>query len=411
MKFLRTVSTRRLLAIIVGLVSAIVAGAAIAVAAQGSGPVPAAKPLPNAIHSALAAKAPAGITARISFSNRLIDASNLQGADPILTGATGRLWLSGDHRLRLELQSDNGDAQVVVNQHSFWIYDPSANTVYRGTLPADKAGAKDKAMRRTAADKLPSIAEIQKNLNRLAQHVNLSGAIPSDVAGRPAYTVRVSPKHDGGLLGAGELAWDAIRGVPLRVAVYAQNDTTPVLELKATDISYGRIDPSVFAISPPNAAKVVKINTASAGHAEMTKPGRRAHHRDVSGVAAVAKRLPFKLVAPSKLVGLPRQSVHLLDWGGHPAALITYGQNLGGVAVIEQPTESAKNAGPGAAAGGKNGRDHGGLNLPTVSINGATAQELDTALGTIVRFDRGGVTYTVVGSVPAAAADAAARAL
>jgi outer membrane lipoprotein-sorting protein len=414
MKFLRTVSTRRLLAIIVGLVSAIVAGAAIAVAAQGSGPVPAPKPLPNAIHTALAAPAPAGITARISFSNHLIDASDLQGADPILTGGTGRLWLSSDHRLRLELQSDSGDAQVVVNQRSFWIYEPSANTVYRGTLPADNsgaAGAKAKDKRRAGADKLPSVAEIQKNLTKLAQHVNISGAIPGDVAGQPAYTVRVSPKHDGGLLGAGELAWDAIRGVPLRIAVYAQNDATPVLELKATDISYGRVPASVFAISPPSTAKVVKVNTATTGHAGMAKGGMaklHARHREISGAGAVAKRLPFKLVAPSKLVGLPRQSVRLLDWGGHPAALVTYGQNLGGVAVLEQTTSAAKSAG---VPGGKRGREHAGLHLPTVSINGATGQELDTALGTLVRFDRGGVTYTVLGSVPAAAADAAARAL
>jgi hypothetical protein len=52
-----------------------------------------------------------------------------------------------------------------------------------------------------------------------------------------------------------------------------------------------------------------------------------------------------------------------------------------------------------------------GFSLPTVSINGATGQELDTALGTMVRFTRRGVAYTVVGSVPPAAADAAARAL
>jgi outer membrane lipoprotein-sorting protein len=415
MKFLRTVSTRRLLAIIVGLVSAIVAGAAIAVAAQGSGPVPPPKPLPNAIHSALAAPAPAGITARISFSNHLIDASALQGSDPILSGATGRLWLTSDHRLRLELQSDNGDAQVVVNKRAFWVYDPSANTVYRGTLPADTTKPKHRA----GADKLPSVAQLQKDLTRLAQHVNLSGAIPSDVAGHAAYTVRVSPKHDGGLLGAGELAWDAIRGVPLRVAVYAQNDSTPVLELKATNISYGKVSPSVFAINPPSTAKVVKIDTARTEHAGTARTRaakHRGHHREVSGAAAVAKRLPFKLVAPGKLVGLPRQSVHLLDWGGHPAALITYGQNLGGVAVLEQTTAAAKSAGPaggpaGGKAGGKNGHERPGLNLPTVSINGATGQELDTALGTLVRFDRGGVTYTVLGSVPAAAADAAARAL
>src|SRR5947209_19148574 len=168
MKFLRTVSTRRLLAIIVGLVSAIVAGAAIAVAAQGSGPVPVPKPLPNAIHTALAAPAPAGITARISFSNHLIDASDLQGADPILSGGTGRLWLSSDHRLRLELQSDNGDAQIVVNKNAFWVYEPSSNTVYEGTIPA--AGAHNTGKQAAGSDRVPTVAQIQSDLNRLVKH-------------------------------------------------------------------------------------------------------------------------------------------------------------------------------------------------------------------------------------------------
>src|SRR5512135_3066548 len=115
-------------------VSAIAAGAAIAVAAAGTGPVPPQKPLAQAVHDALAAPQVTGISARISFTNHLIDSTDIQGADPILTGATGRLWLSSDHRLRLELQADNGDAQVLVNNGSFWLYDPSSNTVYEGTL-------------------------------------------------------------------------------------------------------------------------------------------------------------------------------------------------------------------------------------------------------------------------------------
>ena len=49
--------------------------------------------------------------------------------------------------------------------------------------------------------------------------------------------------------------------------------------------------------------------------------------------------------------------------------------------------------------------------LPTVTINGTTAQELDTALGTVVRFTRSGVTYTVLGSVKPSVADSAARGL
>ena len=133
-------------------------------------------------------------------------------------------------------------------------------------------------------------------------------------------------------------------------------------------------------------------------------------HAEVTGPAAVARRLPFALAAPSKLVGLPRQSVTLLDWAGHPAALVTYGQNLGGVAVIEQDAKTTKALPQDSVPAHPNGDRHG-LSLPTVSINGATGQELDTALGTMVRFTRGGVTYTVVGSVPAAAAEAAARGL
>jgi hypothetical protein len=93
-----------------------------------------------------------------------------------------------------------------------------------------------------------------------------------------------------------------------------------------------------------------------------------------------------------------------VDWKGEKAAVVAYGQNLGGVVVIEQPAE------PTPAAGDKR-RDRGGLQLPKVSINGATGEELDTALATMIRFQRGGVAYTVLGSVPPAAAQAAARGL
>ena len=397
-RYLRTVSTRRLLAIIAGIVVAAVGGTAIAVAAAGNGPVPPRARLANAVHGALQAKTPAGITARITFTNHLISATDLQGgSDPILSGASGRLWLSpSTHQLRLELQSDGGrgDAQVLVTGGSFWVYDPGANSVYEGTLPKHQAEHKK-------SDKLPTVAQIQSDLNKAMRHVDLSGAIPSDVAGHAAYTIKVGPKHSAGLLGAAQLAWDAVKGVPLRIAVYARNDTAPVLELKATDISYGAVPASDFNISPPRSAKVVKVKTPSAGKAETA----RKHHRDVSGVKAVAGKLPFKLDAPASLVGLKRRAVTLLDWGGKPAAVVAYGQNLGGIAVIEQVADHSSTANP------PSGDHHGGLSLPTVSINGITGQELDTALGTMVRFSRAGVTYTVVGSVPAVAADQAARAL
>ncbi|HWE33130.1 MAG TPA: hypothetical protein VG410_06570 [Solirubrobacteraceae bacterium] len=392
-------------------------GTAIAVAAAGNGPVPPREPLAVAIHQALGAKSVPGISARVTFTNNLISSTDFQGGptDPLLQGASGRLWLSmapGDHRLRIELQTGNGDGQVVVDNGRFWIYDPASNTAYEGTVPSGAGSGAAHHAYAKGAGSIPSIAQIQKQINKFAQHANLSGAIPSDVAGQATYTLRVSPKHDGGLLGDAQLAWDAARGIPLRFAVYATGSSSPVLELKATDVSFGAVPASDFAITPPSGAKVVQVSSSKlkAATARAARKGARARHAlahraEVSGVAAVARRVPFSLNAPSKLVGLPRRSVTLLDWAGKPAALVTYGQNLGGVVVLEQGAGSSSPL-PGSSSG-----DHHGLTLPTVSIDGVTGQELDTALGTLVRFTRGGVSYTVVGSVPAAAADAAARGL
>jgi outer membrane lipoprotein-sorting protein len=363
------------------------------------------KPLAKAIQGALAAPAPAGITARIKFTNNLIASSEIQNPGPLLGGGSGRLWLGGNHQLRLELQGTNGDAQVLVNQRSFWIYDPQSNTVYEGTLPAQSTQTGQGG----AQEKLPTLAQIQTQLNQLASHVSLSRAIPTDVAGRPTYTLRISPLHSGGLLGRLELAWDALRGVPLRFAVYSSNQSKPVLALQATHISYKPIKNKVFQISPPAGAKVVKLSTPAGGSAQHSK-GTGQEQPPVTGAANVAKHLSFRLSAPRTLGGVPQQSVQLLDWGGTPAALVSYGQNLGGIAVIEQKAQPASAQKASSSSSGQGG-DRQSLTLPTVKVNGATGQELDTAIGTMVRFTRAGVEYTVITSLPPQAADVAARGL
>ena len=406
MAFLRTLSTPRLLAVIAAAVVVAGGGTAIAVAATSGGPVPKQESLAEAVHGALSGPPITGITARISFTNQLISSSDLgQESDPLLTGASGRLWLSTNHQLlRLELQGDNGDAQVVVNGNSFWVYDPSSATVYKGQLPADGTpSSKSGSGKAGEAEGIPSIAKIQDEIDQLSKDLDLSGAIPGDVAGQPTYTVTMSPPHSGGLLGAATVAFDAVHGVPLRFSVYATGDSSPVLQLSATDISYGTVPASDFSVSPPAGAKVVNVNVPSASASKATLAHGK-HHASITGAAAVAKSVHFSLVAPKTLVGLPRRSVRLLDWGGSPAALVTYGQNLGGIAVIEQSSPSTATT-PDQSGG------HSELSLPTVSIDGVTGDELDTALGTMIHFNRSGVAYTVLGSVPPVAAEAAARGL
>ena len=398
MRFLRTASTGRLLAALAAAVVVIAAGAAIAVAATGGGPVPPRRPLAQAVHRALKAPPVQGITANISFTNNLIDSSDFTGqsADPVLQGATGRLWLSNDGRMRLELQSDNGDAQVVVDHDSFWVSDPTQNVVYEGTLPGRGAGAKND---HSGDHGVPTVARIQSLLGKLMGRFDVSGAIPTNVGGQSAYRVSISPKHDGGLLGSAQIAWDAVRGVPLQFGIYARGSSTPVLDLKATHIGYGAVPASDLNVSPPAGAKVVKVAQGPA-HAHGAT---RSHRGAIRGTGPVAAHVPFTLVAPHSLVGLPLRETRLLTMGGSSAAMVAYGRNLGGVVVIESRHSGGRDTGSGA------GPD--GLSLPTVSIDGATGTELSTALGTIIHFTRNGVDFTVLGSVPASAAEMAARGL
>src|SRR3954452_20338808 len=275
MRFLRTLSTRRLIALCLSVVAIAVGGTAIAIAAGGSGPTPPPKPLARAVHDGLTAPQVQGITARVKFTNHLIDSSGIHGANPLLSGADGRLWFAPGKGFRLELQSDNGDAQVVANQRRFFVFDGTSNTVYQGKVP------KHRESRAERRHKIPSVGRIQQGLDRARRHkLDISGPVPGNIAGQPAYTVRVAPGRPGGLLGAVELAWDAAHGLPLRVGVYARGNSHPVLELVATDISYGPVDASTFQIAPPADAEVVNLSSWA--------PGRRAGRRLRLGVAAPA---------------------------------------------------------------------------------------------------------------------------
>src|SRR3954470_7459649 len=262
MTFLRTISGARLAALCASVVAIAGGGTAIAVAGSDGGPTPPPKPLARAVHDGLTAPEVQGITARVKFTNHLIDTSGIHGTNPLLSGATGRLWLSPGHGLRLELQSENGDAQIVGNERGFFVYDGTSNTVYQGKAPrGHRRGERERH------HGVPSVARIQKGLNRARNHkLDISGPVPGNIAGQPAYTVRVGPGRPGGLLGEVELAWDAAHGLPLRVAVYARGNNDPVLELVATEISYGPVDTSNFAITPPADAHVVDLSMRGGKH-------------------------------------------------------------------------------------------------------------------------------------------------
>ena len=387
MNVLRRLSTRDLIVLVLGVLALCGGGAAIATAAGGGSAAPPPEPLSQAVHDALAAPRPAGVTARIRFTNNLLPSGGLIGqvGSPLMSGASGRLWLTADGRGRVELQSNAGDAQIVWDAESISIYDASSNTVYRAKLPSGEAPT-GSAPDRTSP---PTPAQIDDVLARLGKYWELSGANPTNVAGRPAYSVSASPKDNGSLLSSVELAWDATQGAPLRAGIYAKDHTAPVLELAVTDISYGAVPSSDVDVSPPAGAKVVDLGS-------LPRTDKASGTAQVTGLGAVQAAAGFPVVAPESLDGKPREDVRLV---GGDTALVLYGHGLGTIALVERKADASGSAGNQMSG------------LPSVSLDGLTAHELATPLGTVLAWRSGGTSYVLAGSLPPAAAESAARAV
>jgi hypothetical protein len=387
-------STRKLslLAAVVA-VLALTAGIAQATRDDG-GPRPERKPLATAIMAAVT-QAPKlqGVTADVHFTNNLIPPGTLPAGarTPLTSGAEGTLALSRDGRFRLDLHNDDGVVQLTGDGDRVAVYDRASNTEYRLTL-GGKLGAAVRGATGGGGD-AAGIASLGRALGPLLDRVTISGAEPDTVGGRPAYTVRVAPKDDGGLLAAGEVSWDAEKGMPLRAAVYAQGKDDPVLELALSDVHYGVVGDAALKPAPRTPGKVINLDDDAGPHGGLAAAGRPP----VTGLAEVRKRVSFTVSAPDELAGLQRSSATLAQDGKDSGAVLTYGDGLGSIVVVQWPS---RRTGPLA-----------GLPLPEVNIDGATGQELATALGTIVTFDRGDVSYLVAGLVPPVAAENAARGL
>jgi outer membrane lipoprotein-sorting protein len=348
--------------------------------AVGSGPVPPAQPLANAVHDALAAPPAEGASASIVWTNHLLEGANLAGtgvqgaggellSSPLITGASGRLWVAKDGRVRLELQTENGDTQVLSDGHTLQVYDASSNTLYRYTPPAHEAASPPPAgpAERATPDshEAPSVAKVQEAISHSEQHANVSSATPTDVAGQPAYTVRVSPKEGGSLFGGVELSWDANNGVPLRAAVYSTESSAPVLELAASEVSFGAVESSVFSFTPPANAKVQDVTFGQGG--------------GTSGSSAAGSTGSSDTEKPT---------------------LTTHGHGPSTIAVLETKTKPGESSSSATLE-----------QLPKVTINGVEASELKTELGTLLSFVRSGVRYAVAGAVPTTAVEEVARGL
>ena len=135
---------------------------------------------------------------------------------------------------------------------------------------------------------VPSIAAINRGIARLGQVAVVSGAIPSNSPAEKAYTVRASARHNAGLFGNFELAWDAALGVPLHFAIYPRGSSTAAISITVTHIHYGPVAAGRLALTPPAGTKIVHVHMPT----QKTRSDAKTAHglQSVTGAAAVSRR-------------------------------------------------------------------------------------------------------------------------
>ena len=369
--------SRRLVA---GLVIAAAVGTSAGVATaqrNGSPAPPPDKPLAAAALGSLMAPAPPGIVAGVEVTNRLLPAS---GATKSFAGTSqGTLRVAAGGAFRLTLASSAGRVEITGDDRGVALHDERSNTTY--SLPVTLHADREQGL---------PMGLMQRMMRALGRSFDVAEPEPGDVGGRPAYTTRITPRDDGGLLGAAEVAWDAERPVPLRLAVFASGDDEPVLEIRLSDVSYERVDPATVAAAPHRGARHVGVAPASGVPNDTTV---------VSGLRAVRARAGFDVALPRTLAGLPRHAVRLVRADGDRAVLATYGSGLGTVIVTQSPADDLVDA-----------QDHDPA-IAHVNIDGATGVELANPLGTALHVRRDSISTVIAGLVPPVVVERAAREL
>jgi outer membrane lipoprotein-sorting protein len=191
----------------------------------------------------------------------------------LLTGShTVTVWYASPEHFRLSVPASLTETDLIRDGSTAWLWDSSANTVTKFSVPAHSA--------QTAPATAPLTP--QQAANQVLAKVGPTTAVSVDsnvtVAGQAAYELVLAPKDARSLVGQVRIAVDGSNGVPLRVQVLARGATTPAFQVGYTAIQFVTPAPADLSFTPPPGAKVTQ--------AGMTGEQHRGASPDVSSIGS-----------------------------------------------------------------------------------------------------------------------------
>jgi outer membrane lipoprotein-sorting protein len=203
-----------------------------------------------------------GLPALPDLSNRANPLSLLSGTHTLQVAA------NGPHKERIALLDTLSEYDLVHNGKQVWLYDSSQNSVEHATLPEKPAaGAKAHGDEADELGKLGKLGKApltpqqaaQQLLAALSPSTNISVDGTQSVAGRAAYTLVLTPKQSGSLIGKITIAVDYQNGAPLRVAVYPAGSGTAAFDVGFKSVSFSAPSDAQFNFKAPKGATVQEM--------------------------------------------------------------------------------------------------------------------------------------------------------
>jgi len=397
------------------------------------------------------AQAPQAVSGEISWTNDLFGALPFMpdhvaqpAASPLMAGGSGRMWAQ-DGKVRLESQGQGGDQVLVADAKAgtLWTYTFVDDTAHLYKWAAGEAAGPGDEPQAGPSPETLTPARVSGFLEAAARFMTVEVGGQTFVAGRDAYVLTMTPAATDTALGKIEAAIDGRTFVPLRLEVVAKGSDTPTLSFGFTRVSYEPVDDAVFAFTPPEGAKVERETIdpegdAQAGAGDEAKPADAMEQMKKLARTALLTRseaaglVDFPLAwardytardfrwayvfdegIPVNALGSPVfDMVGMTGWfdgasgkdagtggdatGGSPpagpAAVLLYGEGFGSIVLAQTKTtaeirEQMKQ-------------------LPevvdSIDLGGTQAKAVVTPLGSVVMWERDGVTLIAGGMVPRA---------
>ncbi|MDQ6753355.1 MAG: hypothetical protein M3017_08115 [Actinomycetota bacterium] len=171
----------------------------------------------------------------------------------LLTGShTARIFLDGPTNARVQVMDQLAERDVVRHGTEVWLYSSKDNAATHITLPA-RADSKGDVAEGTV--QTPA-GLAQRLLAAIDPSTQVSVGRNTQVAGRAAYDLVLTPRASGTLIGSVSIAVDAETGLPLSVEVQARGQDKPAFQLGFTALTLQAPEASLFTFVPPPGATV-----------------------------------------------------------------------------------------------------------------------------------------------------------